>query len=370
MTCKVLFLGAGASVGVGTEYYPLCNKIFEFLEGFKNQSSGNYTDDWNRFDQFRKDRSDEFGDLNVEEFYSKLESIISNNGLIASECKKIQKIQLSLSRMIFDRFGLNNADYESLKKNNRLNYLEKMVLDPNYIISLNWDNLCEYILADQKRWSPTDGYHIPVKLIETRRHKDDNGILQFTEHNVVCPKSKVIILKLHGSMGWKLKEPNYLDNNYNPDTHKDTLFLTDFDFLHRIPNLRSRCNIKDHKKIRDENAPDSGGEAYYSNPCVIYPSYNKPYKKFPVLEPIWKKAKEVLEDATEVVFVGYSLPPADKPISELINVLSNRINSGKVKVRCIIGQKNKTSIEAAERYQQLLGKNIDIIYENAEFYFK
>lgn len=370
MTCKVLFLGAGASVGVGKEHYPLCNQIFDFLEEYKNKFgvNVNYKDDWDRFDQFRKKHSPRFDDLKVEEFYSKLENIISNNDPLKSEC---EQVQLALSRMIFFRFGYNNYNYADFKKEQILNYLENMVMDCNYIISLNWDNLCEFILSDHALWSPTDGYGIPVNLIETRPRKRINGIRQQpTEHNVICSQSKVIILKLHGSMGWKLKAPNYLDINYDPKIHKDELFLTDFDFLRHIPNIKSSCNIKFQDKIKDKNTPEPPGKDYYSNPCVIYPSYNKPYEKFPVLIPIWDEAKKVLQKATEVIFVGYSLPDDDKPIRELISILIDRINFEEVKAKCIIGQKDENSIKTAERYQQLLGSKIDIIYENAQDYFK
>jgi hypothetical protein len=207
MSSKVLFLGAGASADAE---YPLCKDIFNFLEDYlRINRLGNYADDWKRFEDFRN-KHEEFKDLrNVEIFYTKLEGILNQE--CGSNKFEFENVLDALSRMIDYRFGLINGDYKKLKSENKYLYFEKMISNSDHIITVNWDNLCEFILSDLNFWSPTDGYGIPIKLKKTVTGRRVDGVRPDPfDISIKCSNSKVTVFKLHGSMGWRKNRLNAL----------------------------------------------------------------------------------------------------------------------------------------------------------------
>jgi hypothetical protein len=207
MCSKVVFLGAGASVDAG---YPLCKDILSFLKPTKCDST-NHNDDWENYNNYMKNNPG-LESKTVEYIFTELvEKALKN--------PYEEKVLTSLARMIEFRFGYKNHIYESLAKDNNLEYLTNLLHQANTVITLNWDNLCELILSEKKLWDPTSGYGVDIKLVKRVPGKDKGGRRKnnLTTTTIEQKKSDVMILKLHGSIGWRRRKDDELYgvvNNY------------------------------------------------------------------------------------------------------------------------------------------------------------
>ena len=139
------------------------------------------------------------------------------------------------------------------------------------LITFNYDTTIEESmpLKGVPLWTPRDGYGIDtVGVTHTwarRWHRD--------RHLVGHPRSRVKLLKLHGSLNWE-------------DQPRGTPYIT---LKHRPYVVRS---------------------GYYDQMAMIAPGWNKrvnvnPYKQ------LWKIARGALENCSTLAVVGYSLPETD-----------------------------------------------------------
>ncbi len=99
---------------------------------------------------------------------------------------------------------------------------------------------------------------------------------------------------------------------------------------------------------------------------MIMPSLKKNYQ-YNEYQASWIQAKEALNKATDITFVGYSLPDADEKIIELIQTIRPNIDRGKTNALCILGRNTDNS--TLNRWLKLLGNNIKIEMTNAEDYY-
>jgi NAD-dependent SIR2 family protein deacetylase len=93
-------------------------------------------------------------------------------------------------------------------------------------------------------------------------------------------------------------------------------------------------------------------------PVIITPTLLKDYVN-PYLKRIWQKAKETLIQADKIVFVGYSLPDADKDLCDMFVAaiqLNRNINGTKPSITVVdyaINEPRPTSVE--QRYTDKFG---------------
>ncbi len=205
---KVIFLGAGASKYAG---YPLCSEILiEIVRDAKNSRITNREYDAECLDKFKLDNPQILPlNPNIEIVFTEIEKLANKEGDFNSIAAK--KALNSIVKMIEFSFGYKNHLYESLKAEGKLNYLKSMLANVNVVISVNWDNLPEFILNDESRWYPPDGYglNIPLDQVVKFRYKVE--------------PSQVKVLKLHGSIGWRKGS-------------EDKFYLRYYDFLKLLPN--------------------------------------------------------------------------------------------------------------------------------------
>lgn len=139
------------------------------------------------------------------------------------------------------------------------------------ILTFNYDLVLEEALRSGSLWSPLDGYGVTAHGITgdwCRRWRRTKG-------STKLPKSKVILLKLHGSINWTL-------------------------YKNRQIRLKPRPYV-----VRSRS-----GQTVFEDVSVLPPGWNKridrnPYRKF------WRTARLRLERCKTIVVVGYSLPETD-----------------------------------------------------------
>ena len=119
--------------------------------------------------------------------------------------------------------------------------------------------------------------------------------------DITFPPSLIKVLKLHGSIGWhNTGEKVYL---------RFDMFLQ---YLQIPP---------DKMQLTDEDFPNIG---LLDKSELILPSYLKQISS-PILQNIWIEADRCLKVANKIVFIGYSLPPADIGVRVLLNPLRKKI---------------------------------------------
>lgn len=91
-------------------------------------------------------------------------------------------------------------------------------------------------------------------------------------------------------------------------------------------------------------------------PVVVAPTWHKNYSN-PHMSAIWLKAGQILRQAKEVIFIGYSLPEADHRLRYLFkkNIWRQNVNNVP-KIHVVTGSENSESIK---RYQTLFGPEIN-----------
>lgn len=171
---------------------------------------------------------------------------------------------------------------ENLKPSKEL--LEKFCdfLKPgDTIISFNYDLVLDQTLSQNCNWSPIDGYGFSQPIFDCK-YKEPK-------------KSDISLLKLHGSINWKVAPyKKGLTICLNHQT-KDEPF---FDTL----EIQSR-----RRPIKKSN--------YTSNPAIL-PSFIKMYSEYWYSEIICS-ATESIKKSEEIWLLGYSLPDPDT-ISQFI----------------------------------------------------
>lgn len=169
------------------------------------------------------------------------------------------------------------------------NFFRVFLRQGDIILTFNQDILIEQSLWHNRQWSPKDGYQAILKYLpslssDVRKELDTSN----------QTKSKYRVLKLHGSINWKA----------DPCTNFCQLEIFPGDF----PPL---LDSKPRKTVYDIIGKASREKA------ILAPTYLKGLN-YRFLQDIWEVASQSLEQAEEIYFIGYSLPPADSLAGFLI----------------------------------------------------
>ena len=162
--------------------------------------------------------------------------------------------------------------------------LQQMMADrrfaPVAIISFNYDLCLDYALA--------------LNGIEA-----DYGFGSAAK----SPGSKLLMLKLHGSLNWMAKrESQELDI-------KPVIALKALSYFHRLGVDYPVERPIDTMELL--HGPDSWGERPIPDPIIVPPTWSKG-KFYELLIPVWRRASAVLNSAENTFVVGYSLAPSDQ----------------------------------------------------------
>lgn len=178
-------------------------------------------------------------------------------------------------------------------------------------------------MLELNRWSPRDGYGL------TKNLKDAND---FESHGslpeILLRPSDVLVLKLHGSVGWRSGGRNELSF--------DKLFLGSL-----LPASLEASIVDCDARLFDDSLPHA----------LAYPSFLKKLENRFLLD-IWHQADEAFRKADAVEIWGYSLPPSDSAARVLLLSLSARAQAGEVRV--VVSNPNG---EHLDRFHQFFGES-------------
>jgi hypothetical protein len=328
---KVLILGAGASKAAG---YPLASELMPAIKDDVQKSKNlQLADAWARWEQTVNTA---IGPLRLLLNDPNPEVALSALDLCAiAKNKELQQAVLPqhIGNVVSNTLGgfavpldwftspdhawLFNADtalfrlidclaeyldwknHDDCNNPGRRDYLRKRFEELNpgdAIITLNWDTTVERTLCEAGRWRPEDGYGFEKKLGRSN-HLDEVGPLPAE----LRKPSEIIVLKLHGSSGWK-------------SAAEDHVYF-DSDFLQSLP----LSSAGEAPIVVDPSKPpyEEG------RPMIAYPSFLKTLNNLQ-LRTIWTRADEVLRQASEIDVWGYSLPLSDSAVRALFNILRSR----------------------------------------------
>jgi len=229
--------------------------------------------------------------INVEKLYVFLKNKIledkrkNKNLSITESFPKLYLAERDLLKYIHT--SLSSLSYYCASKNYNIlsEYITKKGWD---IISFNWDILFEEAMMAMGKWSPKDGYAINFKEI-IYKNEEDKRKKMFNEI-----QSNNFILKPHGSINW-----------YNRDGKMDEQNL----LIQLNPNLRSN-----HFGLleRYENG-------YFSS--IVPPGFKEEY-----FSEVWNMMKRLLEEADEIVTIGFSFNDNDLHIKNELNRINYKKN--------------------------------------------
>jgi hypothetical protein len=347
MTNKIIFLGAGASKDTG---YPLASELYAELEKHSITYGCNYKKAWAQFNEvinFIKNGyicSDlEYlitlimllENINKKQFYDNWRKYIRENNprnkfpCNLDDCTPYKLALNGLSECLEIMLGDKNYNIEKNDYEYLLTFLNKHLSMGDTIITTNYDLLTERALSDLDWWHIEDGYGFEVTLSDTWpktiRQKPESSV-----ESAKAPKSRIKILKLHGSIGWVT----------DPSNDKELIIKTEV-FTHILSN-----GIKDSKY----DSP------FHDSRRLILPTFLKNYQNI-TLHNIWSQASQAIDDAEEIHIIGYSLPEYDDNIRALLLPLHNNLTRNKCSAKIYL-----KDMQERDRWEKLLGKeNITFI---------
>lgn len=159
------------------------------------------------------------------------------------------------------------------------------------VISFNWDILLDEAMNDTGKWGYKDGYGINFKDVVYKYSDKEDSLSQ--------DKSSNFILKTHGSINW-----------YTKTSTDDGLHL----FVPLKRNLRGGAldTLRVYEYDNDRNQ-------YFTS--IVPPGIKR--KAYPE---IWKQIKEILENADEIIAIGFSFSDNDRYVKEELQGFSFKKN--------------------------------------------
>ena len=214
--------------------------------------------------------AEEHVNVDLEDLFTKLDKCVqSQRNWKNYSFIKVVKIKQYILELFVYYFGKKNAEFkidDSYASFAR--YIEKNKVS---VVTTNWDTICEQIFAE-------------------KRVKFDPCFSDISYYNVKKQPGKPKIAKIHGSINW------FSCLNCGSvavkSTGKEAPFL-----LSDEKKVCCRCKAK---QVDD----------FIFAPEIITPTMVKSFTK-QLYTNIWQNAEYILKDATQIIFVGYSMPLAD-----------------------------------------------------------
>jgi hypothetical protein len=231
--------------------------------------------------------------VNIEELYLRIESEIEQ---FDREDKSKEELALLENK---DYIGLNMRQWELMEyivgslsfigyhcfSKNHAVFANHVVNNGGDVISFNWDILFDEAMVYTDQWDCQSGYGLKFQKVLS---KSGDAITQMNQ-------SRNLILKPHGSINWY---------------HKS---LFDDGHLYVLLQVKRRLRGGTIGYLR--NAEKIGEDLFRS--YIVPPGKKRKY--FPE---VWQKIKEVLENADEIVAMGFSFNQNDPHVREEFSGLS------------------------------------------------
>lgn len=261
---------------------------------------------------------DLFG-LSVEEVVTFFDEIVTNK---KEGFKKIDTAAKELQHLTVELIS-HLSTKGSPGQNQLLRTFAKRLVQTDVIVTFNWDTILDRALANQVkyRWYPSWGYGRTVRREFTFSIRKPSFI----------PQKYPRLLKLHGSINWVAYEINSDSRRtitkgwYPHDRSADVVMMP--------PKM-----IKPEVWGRRTNTfpAASGGNSKISED--FYPR-------------LWAEAERQLSVCRRIVFIGYSFPPADFAVSNMLRraISTMKVSTGRFPDVDIV---DPNSAELAKRFEQ------------------
>jgi hypothetical protein len=357
---KVLFLGAGASASAG---YPLAYQLLPAVRQFYVDTSGvrerGALNDWDKVIE----SAEQLGlsrellenpnpeiPLSYLDLWAQAAQEAPVNFMRAARAGTFDESDLSrwsndrvrtvirardaIQTLLADYFATRTyEDYMARPAGRQgLRRILASLAAGDIVITLNWDTTAEMTLAEAGRWCPVDGYGLRHRSVRAARGLDPPELRKRRW------KSDVVVLKLHGGVGWKVER--YVG---------DRVYLSYASLLQHLPTVLGRAEV-----YFNESVPELGTVEPFDNLLEV-PSYLKQVARVPDLEVIWARAAGALRAASEIEVWGYGLPDSDGEVRLLLSGLRARLVRGKVRVAV-----HDPSGDARDRWVRLLGSRASV----------
>jgi hypothetical protein len=285
----VFVLGAGASLHAG---YPLAAELGNVLRAWINTLS--------------PEHDYQYGMAQVVDLYGSLdnfESILADlmtcpPGSRAASLGAMRPLLLyNLQEAVRDYFDVIRSAPAPL-----YDELSRHLFPGDKVITFNYDLAFERALHGAGLWDIKSGYGFRIAD--------------------ACQPSPVEVLKLHGSTNWRRVHFGGVTGrsavDFNSLSDRPVLYIRpDWEYLGYHEAVDSLCSLPN---------------VTYSSPAMIMPalpkyfyfqtSFGQEMKSF--WDRLWERAKRELENADELVLIGYSLPTADERARSMLLGTTNK----------------------------------------------
>ena len=160
------------------------------------------------------------------------------------------------------------------------------------MITFNYDLLLERLLEEEHRndWHMVDGYGIDIPLTD-EAFPTARRVSKRSREVPAGWRSKVLLLKLHGSINWGVP----------------TIAVDKGNVIYRRPSGGGYSML--HRQVR---APGDVPLTLLFEPVIVPPIVDKSgWLKNQTFRYLWNMANQAIQEAKEITFIGYSLPPTD-----------------------------------------------------------
>ena len=271
---------------------------------------------------------DLFG-LSVEEIVTFFDEIITNKKAGTDEidlaAKELQKLTVELISYL--------STHGSPGQNSLLKSFANRLMQTDVVITFNWDTILDRVLANQTKykWHPSWGYGKTVR-------KE----FALSERKPPTPPRKYPrLLKLHGSINWvayKARNSNskcIIMRGWNPGKRAEDVVM--------MPPKMIKPEISGRDTTSNLSTVSSGNKEI---PSDFYPN-------------LWEEAEKQLSGCRRIVFVGYSFPPADFAVSNMLRraISTMKVSTGNFPEIDIV---DPNAAELAKRFEKSFKINVPV----------
>ncbi len=327
-------LGAGFSIGSGhfARYagaridMPLQRSFFKVLNDFKNKQTKSLDpiaekirlyfspSTYRTTKKTGRDRHKDLDKLSVEEVVTFFDEI-GQSDRSKSEIATATQVNQDLVK-----FAAELISFLSLKgspgKNQLIKKFVSRIKQTDAIITFNWDTLLDRVLSNNQqhtRWQRGYGYGPTIRKL-----------FPYKKWRGKTPEHYPRLLKLHGSVNW-------------------------------VSNSNS-----EGKQPAGKISEEWGAKANYERVVMMAPKMIKVQElKEDLYKKLWKEAETQLIRSKRLVFIGYSFPPADYAVANLLRRVFSKIKKKKRKIPQIVIVDPEAS-ERARNFEESFGIHIEI----------
>lgn len=288
--------------------------------------------------------------IDIEDFHSSIEFDLQD-ALAKNNKFESTFLQMSYNELVYLFASVINEIQNGPISKPHLKLAKNLSKD-DVIATFNWDTLIERALEEEMSWTTDRGYGFSPKSIYR------NGWSSPEER----ASKSVQLYKLHGSTNWLTVHPSLLgdfttlnklvapDDVYVYESTKQPYpchrgrymegyerfsygyYPVNLDMVAYAPDGQEIVSIPQPKPhVEEGKAPSYGVETI---PLIIPPVKDKKYDQYGSLfENLWENTARAIENADEIILIGYSFPKTDIKSTKLfLDAFMKRSSKPRIKI--------------------------------------